>query len=342
VVVSADGRTEVELKVVENPSRLRVTTGSAGTIIRVDGIPYATGNFDGELPAGKHAVSIERPGYVPSVIYVDLKPDEPKAIDNIVLERATPAPVRASRGKRGIYTIIAADGLLAKPTNSLEFGCPADALAGQCRSTANMGGQLDVHIGYSYGIFGIEGFALGGTNLTIAHQDFPTDVAASQSPNSGIARKERYLIFEPILGGGAAGRVSTQGKTYRLSTSLGLGMAWRSVTVNRRVEGSEDAATAGTLRKDSVTLTPTGGNRAVPLIIWDSDIQLGDTPGTRIFLGIHGQIELGSEPTIDLGRSSLGYVATTGEHLPLGGGSLTVRRSPAFFFGPRLGIITGF
>jgi hypothetical protein len=76
--------------------------------------------------------------------------------------------------------------------------------------------------------------------------------------------------------------------------------------------------------------------------VWDSDIQVGDTPGTRIFLGVHGQVELGSEPSINLGSGSLGYVATSGAHLPLGGGTMTVRRSPAFFFGPRLGVVTGF
>ncbi len=183
---------------------------------------------------------------------------------------------------------------------------------------------------------------LGGTNLTVAHQEFPNDVGASRSPYSGIARKERYLIFEPLFGGGAAGRVSTQGKAYRLSTALGVGVAWRSVTVNRRVEGIENGGSPGVLRRAAVPLPPGGGERAVPLLVWDADVQLGDTPGTRIFLGIHGQLELGSEPTIDLGRSDLGYVATTGEPIPLGGGSLTARRSPAVFFGPRLGIVTGF
>jgi len=112
--------------------------------------------------------------------------------------------------------------------------------------------------------------------------------------------------------------------------------------MNRSVEGTVGAGTQGPLRRDSASLTPSGGERVVPLMIWDSDVQLGDTPGTRIFLGIHGQVELGSEPTIDLGTGSLGYTVTTGEHLPLGGGALTVRRSPTFFFGPRLGVIAGF
>ena len=354
VVLSARGRNELELRVVENPSKLRVTTGLPGALIRVDGVPHASGLFDGEVRAGKHVVSVELQGYVPSTIDVDLQPDEQKTLDNVVLERAAPAPTRATPGKRGIYTIVAADGLLARPSNSFERACPAQAFGGNCDSTVNMGGQLDVHVGYSYGIFGLEGFAIGGTSLTVAHQEFPTDVnvstpqnkvidaGATPAPYSGIARKERYLIFEPIFGGGVAGRVSTQGKTYRLSTALGFGIAWRSAIVSRSVDGTVDAGAQGTLRRDSATLKPSGGERVVPLMVWDSDVQLGDTPGMRIFLGIHGQVELGSEPTIDLGTGSLGYTVTTGEHLPLGGGALTVRRSPTFFFGPRVGVITGF
>jgi hypothetical protein len=341
VVLPANGRNELELRVVENPSKLRVTTAVPDAIIRIDGIPYASGLFDGELAAGKHVVSVERQGYVPSTIKVDLQPDEQRVVDNVILERAAPMPPRAAPGKRGIYTIVAADGLLARPSNSFERACPANTLGGNCSSTVNMGGQLDVHVGYSFGIFGVEGFVIGGTNLTIAHQEFPSDISASQSPYSGIARKERYLIFEPIFGGGAAGRVSTQGKTFRLSTALGFGVAWRAAIVNRSVEAISDAGAQNILRRDSATLTPSGGGRAVPLLIWDSDLQLGDTPGTRIFLGIHGQVELGSEPTIDLGTGNLGYTAT-GEHLPLGGGALTVRRGPTFFFGPRLGVVTGF
>ncbi len=124
VVVAANGRTEIELRVVENPARLRVTSAVPGAIIRVDGVPYATGRFEGEIPAGEHAVSVEQQGFVPSVIRVVLKPDELKTIDNVVLERAAPPPVRHRRSKRGLYTMVAADGLFARLARA--------TLAGSC------------------------------------------------------------------------------------------------------------------------------------------------------------------------------------------------------------------
>ena len=343
IAVSANSRTELELKVVENPAKLRVSAGLAGATIRVDGVPHASGRFEGDVPAGKHTISVEHEGYVPSIIHVTLEPDEQKIVNNVVLEKAPPTPTRTPVGNRGIYTMVGVVGLLGKSTNSINESCPASPLGASCSSWINLGSELDVHVGYSFGEFGVEGFILGGTNLTNASQEYTKDVTDAQSPYVGIARKERYLIFEPIFGGGAAGRVSTQGKSYRLSTALGLGVAYRSVIVNRKVDANEGYTPNGNItRRDSASLTPSGAGRAVPLIIWDSDVQLGDTPGTRISLGIRGQVELGSEPTIDLGSGSLGFDNTTGEHMPLGGGALTVRRSPAFFVGPRLAVITGF
>ena len=343
VAVSANGRTELELNVVENPAKLKVTTGLPGAVIRVDGVPYANGKFDGDVPAGKHVVSVEHEGYVPSVIHLALNPDEQKNVDNVVLEKAPPVASKAPAGDRGLYTSVALIGMLGKATNSFNVACPADSLGGSCSSWVNLGGELDVHVGYSFGTFGVEGFVLGGTNLTPANQTFPQDVSQTQSPYFGIARKESYLIFEPIVGGGVAGRVSTKGKSYRLSTALGFGAAWRSAIVHRKVDATEMTPTGGIVRRDNTSLTPSGADRAVGLLIWDSDVQLGDTPGTRIFLGIRGQVELGSDPTIDLGSSNLGFTDDAiGTHLPLGGGALTIRRSPAFFIGPRLGVITGF
>jgi hypothetical protein len=342
VAVSNNGRTELELNVVENPAKLRVTTGLPGAVIRVDGVPYANGKFDGEVAAGKHVVSVEHEGYTPSVIRVTLDPDEQKTVENVVLEKAPLSLSKAPVGDRGIYTSVALVGMLGKATNSFNMACPADTLGGSCSSWVNLGGELDVHVGYSFGTFGVEGFVLGGTNLTSADQRFAQDVTAAQSPYFGIARKESYLIFEPIVGGGAAGRVSTKGKSYRLSTALGFGAAWRSAIVHRKVDATEMTPTGGIVRRDNTSMTPSGADRAVALLIWDSDVQLGDTPGTRIFLGIRGQVELGSEPTMDLGSGNLGFSEATGDHLPLGGGAMTVRRNPAFFVGPRLGVITGF
>jgi len=342
IAVSAKGRTELELTVVENPAKLHVSATSASAVIRIDGTPYGSGKYDGELLPGKHAVSVEQPGFVPSVYNISLGPGEQKSIDNVALERI-PASQSANAARRdnGIYVQVALDGLIGKSTHSISSACPATAVDGSCSSGPLFGSQIDVHVGYSLGIFGVEGFLLGGSNFTLARAEYPRDVNQNESAWYGIARKERYLIFEPVFGGGAAGRVSTQGKAYRLSTALGLGLAYRATELHRKVETTGSSTPGAVLRRDNASNWTAGGGRVVPLFIWDSEIQLGDTPGTRAFLGIHSQIEIGSEPAVTPGVGTLGFDVARGDPLPLGAGPIEIRRSPAFYIGPRFGIITG-
>lgn len=342
IAVSAKGRTELELTIVENPAKLRVTSADARAIIRIDGTPYGSGKFDGDIVPGKHAVSVEQPGFVPSVYNLALEPGEQKILENVVLERsATSQPVGGAQRKKGLYSIVSLDGLIGKSTNSIAASCPATGLGGSCSSWPNFGSEVDLHVGYSFGIFGVEGFMLGGTNLTVTRMQFPRDVSQSESAWYGIAHKERYLVFEPIFGGGAAGRVSTQGKSYRLSTALGLGLAYRTTELQRKVDTTGSSTSGSVLRKDSNSYFTSGDGRVIPMFVWDSDLQLGDTPGTRVFLGIHSQVEFGSEPQITPLNSNLGFDATSGNALPLGSGPVEIRRSPAFFIGPRFGVVIG-
>ena len=343
IAVSAKGRTELELALVENPAKIRVTTSDARAVIRIDGTPFGSGQIDTEVLPGKHVVSIEQPGFVPSVFSLVLEPGEFKALDHVVLERSAPFhPQRADTSIRGIYTMVALDGLIGKATDAISASCPATGLGGTCSAGPNFASAVDVHIGYSFGTFGAEGFLLGGTNFTLARMEFPRDVGANESAWYGIARKERYLIFEPMFGGGAAGRVSTQGKSYRLSTALGFGLMYRTTELHRKVETTGSSTQGSVLRRDNKSEWTGGDGKAVPMFIWDSEIQVGETPGTRAFLGVHSQIEFGSESPVTPAGGNLGFDANSGLAVPLGSGPLEIRRSPAFYIGPRFGIVTGY
>ncbi len=131
IAVSIKGRTELELTVVENPAKLRVTSADASAVIRIDGIPYGSGKYDADVAPGKHAVSVEQLGFVPSVYNLDLKPGEQKSLENVVLERAvTSQSAGAVHGQEGLYSLVALDALIGKATNTIVAACPATALGG--------------------------------------------------------------------------------------------------------------------------------------------------------------------------------------------------------------------
>ena len=342
IAVSSKGRTELELTLVENPAKIRVTATDARAVIRIDGTPYGSGQAESDVLPGKHVVSVEQPGYVPSVFNLELEAGELKALDHVVLERAAPPPAQhTEKGMQGIYTMVALDGLIGKATSEIAANCPATSVGGSCSSGPNFASAVDLHVGYSFGTFGAEGFLLGGTNFTLARMEFPRDVNSNESAWYGLARKERYLLFEPMFGGGAAGRVSTQGKAVRLSTALGLGLLYRATELHRKAETTGSSTQSSVVRRDNVSHWTGGGGKVVPMFIWDSELELGDTPGTRAFLGIHAQVEFGAEPPVTPDNVNLGFDASSGSAVPLGSGSLEIRRSPAFFIGPRFGVVTG-
>ena len=342
IVISSSERSELQLMLVADPARIRVTATDARAVVRIDGVVYGSGQIEAEILPGKHLVSVEQPGCVPSTFNLLLEPGELKALDHVVLKRLASSPSeRSSRPELGIYTMVALEGLIGKATHGFASTCPADAFGGACSSGPTFGSQIDIHVGYSFGTLGAEGFLLGGTNFTMARMSFSQDVGAKESAWYGLARKERYLLFEPVFGGGVAGRASTYGKSFRLSTAVGLGLVYRMTDLQRNVETQGSSAVGAVLRRDNKSEWTAGGGKTVPVFIWNSEIQLGQTPGTRVFLGIHAQVEMGSEPPLTPAAGSLGFDSASGNAIPLGAGTIAVRHSPAFTVGPRFGVVTG-
>jgi hypothetical protein len=342
VTVSPQGQAELELTVVELPAKLRVTTADPVALINLDGTLVGTGSFEGEVAPGKHVVSVERQGFVPKVTSLTVEPGETTALHNVVLDRVG---ATGSAGHRpdyqGLYLRVGLAGLFGRPTHSISTGCPATDGGGTCQSWLTSGGEVDVRVGYSFGLMAAEAFALGGTTVSIAHMGFPRDVLQGQSSFFGIARSERYFMLEPGAGGGLAARISSRTEGVRLSAAWGAGLEWRYVELGREVDARPVSSPDSVWRRDVITTWTGGGSRLVPLLVWEADVELGDTPGRRLFIGLNCQLEFGSNPFINPGNGRLGVDTATGQALPLGGGSIEVRRGPVFYLGPKLGLVVG-
>jgi hypothetical protein len=198
-----------------------------------------------------------------------------------------------------------------------------------------------VRIGYSFGLVAAEAFSLLGTTVSAAQMTFPGDLSLRESPWYGIARNESYLIVNPTVALGVAGRVTSRTQGVRLSSAWGAGLAWHDSYIGRTMDAIPSNVQDGKLRKDLVVIWTSGSARVLPMLIWDAEVELGDTPGTRVALGIHSQVEFGDSPNVNAGNGTFGTNLSDGSRIPLGGGDVRPWGSPNFLIGPKVGLIIG-
>jgi hypothetical protein len=269
-----------------------------------------------------------------------LEPGERVTLDNVALDSANHPDQKQPPAYRGLYVRVGLDALLGRPTSSIATACPAADDGGSCQSYLAAGGALDIRVGYSFGLVAAELFTLLGTTMSAAKMTFPSDLRQDETTWYGIARDESYLLVDPMAAIGAAGRVSSRSQGVRLSSAWGAGLAWRAAYIGRTLEGISSDARDGMLREEVHVVWTRGGTRTLPILIWDADIELGDTPGTRFTLGLHSQLELGESRSVNVGSGTLGR-NPDGSVIPFGGGEMRSWGSPNFFIGPKLGLIVG-
>jgi hypothetical protein len=339
--VTAGGRIEAELVIVAKPASLRITTLDASAVILIDGTPVASGRFEAAVPPGNHVVTIERAGFVSKVTQLVLEPGEQITLDNITLDSVDKPGGNKPPSYEGLYLRLGIDGLLGHPTTSVATACPAADVGGSCKSYVAAGGAVDTRIGYSFGLLAVEAFSLLGTTVSAAQMVFPNDLSQRESPWYGIARNESYLFVNPMVALGAAGRVTSRSQGVRISSSWGAGLAWHDAYVGRTMDAIPSNVQDGKLRKDLVVVWSSGSARILPILIWDAEVELGDTPGTRLLLGLHSQIEFGESSNVNAGSGTFGTNLADGSRIPLGGGDVRPWGSPNFMIGPKVGLIIG-
>ncbi|HEY2516215.1 MAG TPA: hypothetical protein VGI39_35330, partial [Polyangiaceae bacterium] len=136
------------------------------------------------------------------------------------------------------------------------------------------GGGLNVRVGYSFGLVGIEGSVLldydhsaANVDVTTSTITYPTGAGVSQ------ARTEKYEFHR--LGGniGVGVRLMPKTQIARPTVGLGAGLSLKTAFYNRSIEGTQS----------SVSTDP--AFYAAPSLMADAGVELGSTPGTRFYVG---------------------------------------------------------
>ena len=273
--VQKRARLEVALETVALTGKLRLRATPADAALRIDGGPASLGTFDGELPVGRHAVTVDAPGYARVDRLFDVVAGE-ALVQDIVLAAiprpaeaapVAPTPVPQEPVYEGFYsqlTLHYAHGL----TPFAGAPCPKDANTYQCLSGDAMGGGTALRLGYSVGVVGFEAVGLGEIDYRTDKRETIKVVDESklvESPN--VSRG--FLTVRGFVGGGL--RILTPGHVrFTLGASPGYSMQSYSLT-NTYANGS-------TFRTQAK-----GSNLAMLL---DAGFLIGSSPGTKVALGV--------------------------------------------------------
>lgn len=157
----------------------------------------------------------------------------------------------------GLYATLAA-GMTFTPGDNHEWGdgqnCPSGSIPGTnetwspgCSASDPLGGFVEFRLGYSFGIIGVEGFALGAadwsTGKIVDDQNLLQGTLPDFLTNMQIGR----------AGGGFGGNVRVQSLPgpVRVSGGLGAGGMFRYVYSNlSSLEGNSEAYVAPIIRAD--------------------------------------------------------------------------------------------
>jgi len=338
--------TPVALDLFPRPGEVDIDALMTDCSIVVDGVVVGQGRYRGALPAGRHEIEFRRRGFAVQRQTVMLEPGQLSSLraGPFLAQTGTPggapssALARDAEGRaapeeepedpyNGLYGQVFVPLMLGGPaTHSYADQCPAEAYHGGCTVTAPKGGGLALRLGYSFlDWIGIEALAAGAVDVTIAQFAIPAEaISVPDSPITqdliDLAGRSAFVRAGGLFGGGL--RINTPLQGIRFS----LGVDY--VYVTRKIFAIPDSFT--------------GANLAYSVPGWfiDGGVQLGGTPGGRLYLGFFYFTESPHNLPLDRDLSALGLTpeqTAVADELV----SMTIYRGRQTFFGPLLGIAFG-
>jgi hypothetical protein len=281
---------------------------------------------------GSHRVQVRAPGYQPIDKQVDLKGKDKVAINGPLLEAglepalppvnvpapSTVEPPPASSTAElekwvGLYARIELSGMF--PTAHHDSVSDGDVYgrAVPVKGSGLYGGGMGVHVGYSFGHFGIEGFVTGAYD----HGSVTADLGT---------RKDDWNFYR---GGGVVGAAFRYTPHFdelgpiRPTAGLGVGLAGRAVGYQRLIED--------TTSKDKASFQ----FYMAPSLMADVGFLIGQTPGAKFYLGLMAILEFPGGIELPSGNSKDGKFP-----IPAGA-KVEAANGVEFFLGPSLGLAFG-
>ncbi len=331
--VAKKGTYEVSLELHPPQGRLSVSANLPDAQIAIDGKIAGRGVFEQALPVGKHIVTVSRLGFGTYSKELLIGEGE-RLVENVALQPAAPEPEAAPEWA-GVYEQFVFLALFEpiKPSNDVAQGI-GYTMDTSIVGSGTAGGGIDLRIGYSFGFIGLEG------QVTFAY-DHSADQVNVRSPQ-GTAQhpavdprvvypagySENYDLHRIGTNITLGARLMPKTQGIRPTLGFGAGIAIKSIWFNRGVNTNLPNRDAD----NTVASGPT--TYFAPAISVDAGIELGQTPGSRFYLGLQIFADFAGDVPASASPSSPGSVKFPTPQIDL-------VRGTDVFIGPSLGVQFG-
>lgn len=344
VVLAPASSSSLILALVVQPAELWIQTGSEQAEIYLDQRLVGRGLWRGTLQAGPHRLRVEREGYRPHQLDLDLRAGETFRVEHVPWEGMEG---NAGVPREGLTAGLDLFGILSPTaTNAISEDCPADRQSGGCSWFGPFGGGADLRLGYKFSWLAPELTLLGMIDATNVDAAYGVVTSESESAYYGPPRSENYTFYH--YGWGLLGGARILGpRIARMldgTASLAFGLLARRAQYTRVTTAVTrfSAFNASADLPDLRTRTSAPVQYYAPGFSADVGVLLGQAPGARLRLGALMILELApSRVTADGERSTLGFDQDTLGGYPYGHPPLDVTRGPQLFLGLTAGIQFG-
>lgn len=282
---------------------------------------------------GAHRVVVKAPGYKPLEKQVDLKGKDKVSINGPMVKADAepppgppvnvsapssiePPPVAPSVDVEkwiGVYVRVELAGVFPTAHHDSVSDGAVYGSAVKTDGSGLYGGGMGVHVGYSFGHVGIEGYLLGAYDHSSVKADLGT-------------RKDDWNFYRGGGVLGVAGRFTPHADQLgpvRPTAGLGVGLAGRAVGYQRLIEN--------TTSKDKASFQ----FYMAPSLTADVGVLIGQTPGVKFYLGFLMMLEFPGGTELPSGNSKDGKypIPSTAK--------VEAANGVEFFIGPQLGLAFG-
>lgn len=303
-----------------------VTAEAPATVV-IDGVAVGAPPWSGDLDPGPHSILARTADAASRAASLDLKArdnlDVALTIDKapappppVVVPPPETKPAARTETWEGIYAQVHLLMLLGTSAQNNVSSGEVYGATGKTDSSVGVGGGIGIHVGYSFGWWGIEGIA----NAAYDHLGVKVKDPTLANIDDTIGRTDTWDFHR--AGGTIAAGARVRGQSFfRPSAGVAFGASMKTIFFRRK---------AGNTRALGST-TSDATFHATPSLLADAGIEIGN-PSLSFFGGMMIQADFPTATTLD------NEAVTTKGQRPLPSGTIIrATTGPEFFFGPMLG-----